>query len=194
MQKVIFLIWDDFRLVYTGLLKVVIHFWTLKSVLLVWWLKKTHKKQWSKLMSSFALHILFCYLFICLFILSGWYLLHMEVPRLGVGLELQLLAYTRVTAMLDLSCIYNLHCSLWQCQILNPLSEPGIQLKSSWILRFLTCWTTMGTTHFAYLKKFFRDKWVTAYWTDREHHTNFCFWVYEISILNSKKKGETSIC
>ena len=47
----------------------------------------------------------------------------MEVPRPGVELELQLLAYA--TATLDPSCIYELHCSLQQCQILNPLSHDG---------------------------------------------------------------------
>ena len=33
----------------------------------------------------------------------------MEVPRLGVKLELQLPAYTTVTAMPDLSRVFNLH-------------------------------------------------------------------------------------
>ena len=47
----------------------------------------------------------------------------MEIPSLGVQMELQLLAYTTATATLDLSLIFNLHHSLWQCQILNPLSE-----------------------------------------------------------------------
>jgi len=47
----------------------------------------------------------------------------MEVPRLGVELELQLLAYTTATATLDLSCICNLHHSSWQHRILNPLSK-----------------------------------------------------------------------
>ena len=47
----------------------------------------------------------------------------MEVPRLGVELELQLLAYATVTVMTDLSHICDLGRSLWQCQILNPLSE-----------------------------------------------------------------------
>ena len=32
-------------------------------------------------------------------------------------------AYARATAMLDLSRIFDLHPSLWQCWILNPLSE-----------------------------------------------------------------------
>ena len=51
------------------------------------------------------------------------HLQHMEVPRLGDKLELQLLAYTTATATLDPSCIWDLHCSLWQHRILNPLSE-----------------------------------------------------------------------
>ena len=47
----------------------------------------------------------------------------MEVPRLGVKLELQLLAYTTATAMPDLSLTCDLHCSLQQHRILNPLNE-----------------------------------------------------------------------
>ena len=43
-----------------------------------------------------------------LFIL-GPHLWHMEVPRLGVKSELQLLAYTTATATPDLSCTCNLH-------------------------------------------------------------------------------------
>ena len=45
---------------------------------------------------------------------------HMEVPRLGVELELQLQDYITGTAMPDLSHICNLHCSLQQ-QIFNSL-------------------------------------------------------------------------
>ena len=47
----------------------------------------------------------------------------MKVPRLGVELELQLLAYATATATLDLNCIHDLCCILQQCQILNQLSE-----------------------------------------------------------------------
>ena len=39
-------------------------------------------------------------------------MLHMEVPRLGVELELQLPAYTTATATANLSSIRDLHCSL----------------------------------------------------------------------------------
>ena len=47
----------------------------------------------------------------------------MEVPRLGVELELQLLAYTTDMAMWDPSCICDLHHSSWQHRILNLLSK-----------------------------------------------------------------------
>ena len=47
----------------------------------------------------------------------------MEVPRLGVESELQLLAYTTATATPDLSCVCDLHHSSRQCPILNPLSK-----------------------------------------------------------------------
>ena len=47
----------------------------------------------------------------------------MEVPRLGVELELQLPAYAIATAMPDLSCVCDLHHSSQQHRILNLLSE-----------------------------------------------------------------------
>ena len=53
-----------------------------------------------------------------------WPLLwHREVPGLGHELKLQPLAYTTATATLDLSSVCDLRCSLWQCWILNPLTE-----------------------------------------------------------------------
>ena len=48
---------------------------------------------------------------------------HMEVPRLGGELELQLPAYATATATWDLSSVYDLHHSSWQHQILNSLRE-----------------------------------------------------------------------
>ena len=59
---------------------------------------------------------------------------HMEVPRLGVQSELQLLAYITATAMPDPSCICDLHHSSQQCQILNHCARPGIEPASSWVL------------------------------------------------------------
>ena len=57
------------------------------------------------------------------FLFLGSYSQHMEVPKLGFELELQLQAYATTTAMWDNSHICNLHHSSWQCQILNPPSE-----------------------------------------------------------------------
>ena len=63
------------------------------------------------------LFIYFCFL--------GLHAQHMEAPRLGAELELQLLAYTTATATAtrDVSRVFNLHYSLWQRQIPEPLSE-----------------------------------------------------------------------
>ena len=59
--------------------------------------------------------VFFCFL--------GPHLWHMEVPRLGVELKLQLPACATATATLDPSHIFDLQLSSWQCRILNPLSE-----------------------------------------------------------------------
>ena len=61
-------------------------------------------------------------LFIYLFCFLGSHLRHMEIPRLGVQSELQLLAYASAIATQDPSHVFNLHHSSQQCQILNPLS------------------------------------------------------------------------
>ena len=62
----------------------------------------------------------------------------MEVPRLGVKSELQLLAYTTATARPDLSHICKLHHSSQQCWILNPLSmardQTHILVDTGWVL------------------------------------------------------------
>ena len=47
----------------------------------------------------------------------------MEVPRLGVESELLLPAYATATATPDPSLVCDLHHSLRQCWILNPLSK-----------------------------------------------------------------------
>ena len=48
---------------------------------------------------------------------------HLEIPRLGVKLELQLLAYATASATPDPSHICNLHQGSWQHQSISPLSE-----------------------------------------------------------------------
>ena len=62
---------------------------------------------------------------------------YLEVPRLGVESELQLLAYTTATATQDPSPICDLHHSSWQRQILNPPSKARSQtpvlVDASWV-------------------------------------------------------------
>ena len=76
----------------------------------------------------------------------------MDVPSLGVQLELQLPAYAKTIATQDLSCVCDLHHSSWQCQILNPLSKARdrtqILMDISWI--GFHC-TTMGISAGSYL-------------------------------------------
>ena len=60
-------------------------------------------------------------------LVSFVFLGHMEIPRLGVKSELQLLACATATATPDLSCICDLHHSSWQHQILNTLTEASDQ-------------------------------------------------------------------
>ena len=93
----------------------------------------------------FAFSVLFC----CFL---GPHPQHMEVPRLGVELELQLLAYTAATAKQDPSCMCDLHHSLWQHWIPNLLSEAK---DGTWILmntsRTGFCWAMMGTSVFSFI-------------------------------------------
>ena len=88
---------------------------------------------------------LFCFVLFCLVFL-GPHPWHMEVIRLGVESELQLLAYTTAIATRDLSCVCNLHHSPWKCRILNSLSNACDQiciLMDASQIRFH--WATMGT-------------------------------------------------
>ena len=125
-------------------------------------------------------------LFVCLFVFLGPHPRHMEVPRLGVKLELQLLAYTTATTMPDPSRVCSLHHGSQQCWILNPLSGArdwtcGL-MDTSWvcyhwamaetpIVRFLTR-TRAGTPEppsLFYLYKF-------IYWSivNLQGCDNFC--------------------
>ena len=73
--------------------------------------------HWKNLTFLFSFLFLFCFFFL------GPHPWHMEVPRLGVEGELQLLVYTTGTAMQEPTHVYNLHKSSWQRRIHNPLSE-----------------------------------------------------------------------
>ena len=100
--------------------------------------------------SNFLFFIFYFYVFIyCCFL--GLHLRHMEVPRLGVESELQLLAYAMATAMQDPSHVCNPHHSSQQRWILNVLSKARnltlILMDTSWIC---FCCTTTGTPRSLY--------------------------------------------
>ena len=63
----------------------------------------------------------------------------MDVPRLGVESELQLLAHTTATATWDPSLDCDLPHGLGQRQIPDPLSKAGVESASSWILSGFIC-------------------------------------------------------
>ena len=83
-----------------------------------WTKRRRGKKNNEKVIEDIPLSFIFLNQYLCVCV-NLW---HMEVPRLGVQCELQLLAYTTATAVPDRRCICDLHCSP-QHQILNPLSE-----------------------------------------------------------------------
>ena len=87
--------------------------------------------------TSFIFYLFFCFLGPCP--------RHMEVPRLGVKLEPQLLAYTTATTTRDPSHVFDLHHSSQQWWIPNPLSKSRDQtcilMDTNWIS---FCCATMG--------------------------------------------------
>ena len=70
---------------------------------------------------SFA-DIVFVFVLFIYFVSLGPPLWHMEVPRLGIEAEPELLAYPIATAVLDLTHVCDLCHWSWQRWILNPLS------------------------------------------------------------------------
>ena len=110
------------------------------------WDSRTFQK-WKVWEGCKSPHMTIAFLFLLNLELHLW---HMDVPRLGIELELQLLAYPTATAMPDLSCICDLFWGLQQHRILNPLSEARDQTHIPWILvGFLICWVTIGTSTIA---------------------------------------------
>ena len=103
----------------------------------------------------------------------------MEVPKLGIQLELQLLAYTTATAMWDPSWVCHLHHSSRQQRILNPLTEarnqthnlmvpaPQRELQQSSILLLLLLFhisgvdrAQLGTSCLEFLIQLHADRWI----------------------------------
>ena len=99
-------------------------------------------------------------LFFFFFLFLGPHLKHMEVSRLGAELALEMPAYATATATPDPSSIFNLHHSLGQRQILNPLIEgrDWICILMGHSVGFWTCWATKGTP---FTKIFLNSEFIT---------------------------------
>ena len=119
--------------------------------------------------------------FVSLFCFLGPHLVHTEIPRLGVELELQLPAYTTATATWNLSHIYNLHHSSWQHWILTPLSEARdrtcILMDASWVC---FCWATAGTPLWPIFNWLV---WFSCYWFLRVLYIFWKQFLYQIYAL-----------
>ena len=69
-----------------------------------------------------------------------------KFPGEGSKSELELLAYTQLTAMQDPSHVCDLHHSSRQCRILNPLNEASDQTQDLLVPgQICFCCATMGT-------------------------------------------------
>ena len=104
------------------------------------------------------IYVFFKKMKLSLFFFLGPWVWHMEVPRLGVKSELQLLAHTTATATPEPSCVRDLHHSSQQCWIFNPLSEARVWTRNlrapSWI-RFCCAINIIKLIeHIHYLQKF----------------------------------------
>ena len=82
-----------------------------------------------------------CFLFLCLFVFVflGLHPWHVDAPKLGVELELQLPAYTTVTATRDPSHLWDPHHRPGQHRILTHWARFGIEPATSLLLvRFIS--------------------------------------------------------
>ena len=93
--------------------------------------------MWIPAIQTLNKYTLFIFIIIIIICFLWLHLRHMEIPRLGVELELQQPAYTIAIAMWDPSHICDLHQSSWQCERLNPMSEARdwthILIDTSWV-------------------------------------------------------------
>ena len=97
-------------------------------------------------------------------------------------------AYATAIAMLDPSCIYILPCSLYQCQILNPMSEASILIELAYSSRqhwVLTLWATVRTLGFMFLMLCFN----VILCLDWPHGISASIWVIGSTTVNSRNSG-----
>ena len=104
----------------------IVNFWSAFSIFLLP-LHNNSSTATNPIPTSININLMVkCYVynsFFCLFVFLGPHPKHMDMPRLGVESELQLLAYTTAIAMPDPRHVFDLHHSSLQCEFLNPLSK-----------------------------------------------------------------------
>ena len=104
-----------------------------------------------------------------------------QVPRLGVELKLQPLAYTTSTAMPDPSHVCDVHHSSWQHQILKPLSEAGDRSRNlmdpSWVCQLLS--PEGNSLYFKYMSLTY------LYFLKSQVFKNYFLTIYNLSLNNS---------
>ena len=92
---------------------------------------------------------LFCFIYLFSFVFLGPHPRHMEVPRLGVQSELQLMAYATATATPDPSHICTYTTAHSNAGFLTHWTRPAIKPESSQMLDgFVNLWDTTGTPCF----------------------------------------------
>ena len=108
--------------------------------------------KWSLSILFGIIHRILIFFLFSLFCSLGPHSWHVEVPRLGVKSELQLLTYDTTTATQDPSRVFNLHHSSWQRWILNPLSKVRDQVQNLMVTSQIHfhC-TTTGTPKFFFI-------------------------------------------
>ena len=94
----------------------------------------------------------------------------LKVPGLGVKSDLQLQANAIATATLDLRRICDLHCSLQQDQILNPLREARDQAHL-----FTLCWVLNSLSHDNSLSHKLNSKILISKFTKLARKKNYRF-------------------
>ena len=108
---------------------------------------------------------------------------HIEVPRLGAELELQVLAYATAIATWDLSPICDLHHSSQLHRVPNPLSE-----ARDWTCNLIDtsqihfCCTIMGTPTYWFLKSFIFFQHMHSHFLEfnLNRYSSCSFWSFEL--------------
>ena len=118
----------------------------------------------------------------------------MEVPRLGVELELQLPACATATATRDPSHVCDLHYSSRQCRILNPLKKAMDRTQNlMFLVRFVSA-APQWELQYLYFKNTYALGTMYLQWPSWRCISRMCFVFIFIIGLRSIKPFLFSLC